>query len=189
MGHVIFLDTETGGLDPARHALLTVALVEWRDGETRDPVEFKVRSDGLTVDPRALEVNRIDLARHDDAAWSRQRAREEIRLWMELHRPPSASRLPSRVVVGGHNVTFDLGFLDALFEGNFTRRTWGTPVDTMTLYGFFQEAGRTPFGSRSLDAAMAAFGVAVPEERRHTALGDVLGTVELYAAMLRSLRQ
>lgn len=35
---------------------------------------------------------------------------------------------------------------------------------------------------------MAAFGVTVPPAERHTALGDVLGTVELYVAMLRSLR-
>ncbi len=39
---ILFIDTETGGLDPASHSLLSLALVVWKELEARASIEILI---------------------------------------------------------------------------------------------------------------------------------------------------
>ena len=183
MRDLIFLDVETGGFDPAVHALLTVGLVHWVEGDVLDRAEFKVHSESRRVEADALRVNRIHLAAHNATALTRIAARDAIAAWMSAHRPPTG-----KPVIVGHNVAFDMAFMDNLFADVWSRAVHESPICTMQLYTSLQSAGRAPAGRRRLDVALKAFGIAPPDEDRHTALGDALAAAALYGAMLEGMQ-
>ena len=64
----LFLDTETGGLDPARHSLLTLGLVVGGPEGVRHSLEILLRHETYDVTGGGMAVNRIDLAKHHAAA-------------------------------------------------------------------------------------------------------------------------
>jgi hypothetical protein len=54
----LFIDTETGGLDPDKHSLLSLAMVIW--GEWIVDSQEILINDGILSVTKALAVNRID---------------------------------------------------------------------------------------------------------------------------------
>lgn len=56
----IFLDTETTGTDPEKHAMVQLAGVIKIDGMVKETFNFKMRpARGQMLDPKALEVNKL----------------------------------------------------------------------------------------------------------------------------------
>lgn len=179
----IFCDTETGGLDPSRNALLTVGLVVWEDGEIGDTVEFRLYADPLQCEAKALEVNRIDLAQHNAEALRPDKAAGEILRWCRAR-----WRGPDRIRLGGHNTPFDVGFLRALYGPAYGRHFHHRPIDTMALLPFFWHARLMDADIGRLGEACEALGVPLPPEVAHTALGDAVAAAELYTRMLDMVR-
>ncbi len=93
---VIAFDTETGGLDPLKDALLTVGLA-CIDGPV---AELVVCHEDYRPDEKALAINRITSGRAAGGS-----------PWL-LIEPLIEEQFDGRVVVG-HDVGFDLGFLMA----------------------------------------------------------------------------
>ena len=72
-----------------------------------------------------------------------------------------------------------------LFESRFGHRS----VDTHAVAAALRDAGRLPSGLQlSSTALFAHFGIEVPEEKRHTALGDALATHALYWKLVEAAR-
>lgn len=179
MTTLLVLDTETGGLDPVRHALLSVGLVDWRDGEVLRTEEILIDPEGLECDPKAMAVNQIDLDLHCAYSVSRAEAAELIR---------SFCAPMGRPWIAGHNVFFDVGFIRRLFTPEALRATFShRMLDTMQVLGFLGHAGLIPENIAKLDQAMTHFGLTMPEGKRHTALGDALVTAELYSRLLQTI--
>ena len=180
MNHLIFTDTETGGLDPKHHEILTVALVDWRDGQIGDTVEWKVKARPEFVSPQALAVNGIDLAEHNAQALDQKIVVREITAWCRAHWLSG-----ERVRLGGHNVAFDVGFLSHMIGPLYYRAFHHRPVCTMNMLPLLWHAGIIPNDVGKLTEACAAFGVPLPAAEAHTALGDALASARLYTAMLK----
>lgn len=176
---LLVLDTETGGLDPVRHALLSIGLVDWQDGAVLRTQEILVDPEGLECDPKALEVNQIDLDTHCAYSVPRAHAAKQIQdFCAPMGRP----------WVAGHNVFFDIGFIRRLFPPDVLRRTLShRMLDTMQVLGFLGHAGLIPPGIAKLDQAMTHFGLTLPADKRHTALADALVTAELYHRLLNTI--
>lgn len=170
---VVVIDTETGGLDPLRHSIMSVGLVDY-SGAHR--LEVFVAEPEIVADPRSLAVTGIDLdwlrahgVRPDEAC-------DRIEAWLDglgLGRP---------LLAAGHNVAFDLAFMRRLYHLagrrvplDFCHRS----LDTHTLLFTLASMGRVPATARSSDGAFAHFGVAPPAHLRHTALGDAVATRDL----------
>ncbi|WP_019588460.1 3'-5' exonuclease [Deinococcus apachensis] len=171
---IIFVDTETGGRDPARHPLLTVGLVTLTPrGEVTRPLHLRVRHEQYDVDEEAMAVNGIDLAAHDAEARPAGEIADAIRAY--------AGEV-GRVMLGGHNLHFDTGFLRTLLPnlGEVFRRG---RVDTKLTAQFLIHAGRLPrkLGT-GLDGLAGHFGF---EYRAHDALEDAAVTARVYAELLR----
>lgn len=175
------IDTETGGLDPATDALLSVGLVDWRDGAVRRSAEILIDAEGLRCTDQALAVNGIDLDAHHAYSVTRAEAAEQIR---EFCRPMG------RCWIAGHNAQFDIGFVRRLFTPQELRQIFSHRViDTLQILGFLGHAGLIPDGIGKLDQAAAHFGIAFEEGKRHTALADALATAELYTRLLGVIKQ
>lgn len=180
MASIVFVDTETGGTSEHEHSLLTVGLVTL-DTKTREVTRerlVRVRHDTYRVDAEALAVNGIDLASHHEQAVVPETAANEVRDYLRYRRR-------SRVMLGGHNVSFDVRFLRTLLP-DYHELVLGGVVDTKVVAQFLMHAGVLPktLNTRLEDLA-AHFGI---ELRPHDALEDARATARVYACMLALLR-
>jgi len=182
----LFLDTETGGLDLDRHSLLSIGLAVGDDGLLQDSLEILVRHEPYVVSAGGMAVNRIDLVRHHEAALEPGAALEALEAFTERHFPGSGP-----ITLVGHNVAFDRNFLAAFFARNarpFEPRFSHRIIDTHSLAAALRDAGQLPLESLSSSALFQHFGIRIPEEQRHTALGDALGTFELYWKLVEAMK-
>jgi len=175
----LFIDTETGGLEPGRHSLLSVAFVVGDGPKVTNSLEVLIRHEPYVVSAGGMKVNRIDLVQHTAAALEPEMALGVMNVFLEQHFP----HLCKPVTLAGHNVAFDQAFLGAFLESlghklepRFSHRV----VDTHSIAVALRDAGKLPLENLSSTALFAHFGILVPEEKRHTALGDALATFELY---------
>ncbi|WP_431211438.1 hypothetical protein ACQ86N_37190 [Puia sp. P3] len=79
---ILFIDTETGGTDPANNSLLSLGLVVWKASEIGASLEILIDDGVLNVTEKALGINRINLQEHRKKAVSprcRNKADVQIR--------------------------------------------------------------------------------------------------------------
>ncbi|MBU0551587.1 3'-5' exonuclease [Myxococcota bacterium] len=170
------LDTETGGLDPLQHSLLTVGLVSG-DGATQ--VELLIREPQIHAEPRALAINHVDLAQIEAEGLSPTLACVAIEGFL--------GTLPEGAMMVGHNVAFDIAFLRRLYglaARPIPKALSHRSVDTHSLLWALARAGRLPMTATGSDGAFAHFQIAPPPDLRHTALGDAIATRDLVERLL-----
>lgn len=164
---LVFLDVETTGLDHAVHEILEVAAI--RVTADLDHVlatySTKVTPTRLhTASPEALAVNG-----YDPETWTDSIPLVDalIALWPLLE----------GAVPAGHNVGFDLGFLEAAARetGKGPLPTDYHRLDTASLGWLLVTAGDST--SWSLGAVCDALGV--KRDREHTALDDALAALQV----------
>ena len=102
---VLFIDTETGGLDPQKHSLLSIGFVVWDDGDLIDEREFFVRSDDYLVTPRALDINKINLCELYECGEYLEDLVREIDEYISKY-----FSYDGWIIIGGHNVAFKVFF-------------------------------------------------------------------------------
>jgi DNA polymerase III epsilon subunit-like protein len=186
MTKLLVIDTETGGIDPDRHSLLSLAAAVWADGCLEGEIEIFVAEPDITVTARALEINRIDLVEHARTAVPPAEALSRLLDFVADHFPAELA-VGDQVVLVGHNVGFDIGFLRRLcrlagapFPALFSHRS----LDTASVLRFLSLAGVVPPSAVASTEAFAFLGLCVPEELRHTALGDARATAELLTRLV-----
>lgn len=86
-------------------------------------------------------------------------------------------------VLVGHNIGFDLGFINPKLKKNCRIQIKNRTLDTIAL----AEALHIPVKSYSLDSLLAYYGIEAGE--RHTAIGDALLTAQLFTHLLTALRE
>jgi DNA polymerase-3 subunit epsilon len=184
---LLFMDTETGGLDPRKHSLLSVGLVVGDGPKVVNSLEVLIRHEPFVVSAGGMKVNRIDLVQHAAAALDPDMALGVMNVFLDQHFP----HLCKPITLAGHNVGFDQAFLGAFLEGlghhlepRFSHRI----VDTHSLAAALRDAGKLPLDNLGSSALFAHFGIEVPEDKRHTALGDALATFELYWKLVDLMR-
>jgi hypothetical protein len=160
---LVFLDTETTGLDPARHEVWEVA-VAVEDG----PIgTYRLPHSIATADPKALELN---------GYWGRANLPGATDAYdLELR------EILTGATIVGSNPAFDTAFL---------RARWGVApwhhrlvaVESMALQAFGWDR---PRGLADVRAALVEWGIAgkdIPEPD-HTAAGDVATLRAVYRAL------
>lgn len=61
MNKYIFIDTETGGIDPNYSSLLSIGLIVWEDRKIKCSKEFFIKQKSYNVTSIALRINNINL--------------------------------------------------------------------------------------------------------------------------------
>lgn len=170
---LIFLDTETTGLNPEKHEIIELAMIRVEPSGERYTYHWYIKPEHIeTADEIALRVNKYH---------------ERIELW-EKEGVTFASIAPILQdvvrdgVFAGHNVGFDLDFLSATFKkNNINAKLPYHKVDTVTL----AYAHLAPLGLEklSLDTIRDFFGWS--REGNHTAMQDVRDTMKLYNTLTK----
>jgi DNA polymerase III epsilon subunit-like protein len=177
---LLFIDTETGGLDPNKHSLLSLAMVIWEDMEIIDSQEILINDGILSATKEALSINKIDIEKHKQSAISSPQAIEQIFLFISNHFPRQR-----KITLAGHNVHFDADFLRAFFSANnknFSKYFSHRIIDTSSILYYLYLAGHIKHRAISSDEAFDLFDIKV--EGRHTAIGDAIATTKLFTRLL-----
>jgi DNA polymerase-3 subunit epsilon len=177
---LLFIDTETGGLDPDRHSLLSIAMVIWEDKEIIESLEILINDGLLSVTREALAINKIDLEQHKQSAMPSALAIAETLKFINKHFPE-----PGKITLAGHNVHFDVNFLKSFFSKNnkdFSKYFSHRIIDTSSILHYLYLAGKIKERAISSDEAFQLFDIKV--EGRHTALGDAIATAKLFNKLL-----
>lgn len=180
---ILFIDTETGGIDPASHSLLSLALVVWKELEVRASIEILVNDGVLNVTEKALEINGINLSEHKKKAVSPALALQQFDQFLDIH----FSR-DEKIILGGHNINFDVNFLNAFLTRsgyNFQQRFSHRFVDTSSILFYLYLTGKIKRKLTASQDAFDYFGITVPG--RHTALGDAFATAQLFSKLVSIL--
>jgi len=172
---ILFIDTETGGLDAKKHSLLTIALAVYEDGKVIADQDHIVKHEDYIITPKALEVNNINLIEHDNIAIDSKVIVQEIIKFMDDNFGNT------KPVIAGHNIEFDNGFLVKLFDDE--NETWSNhashrKLDTCSLINYLIITGKIDLKSASLEASINYF--RIKTEARHTAKDDVRATIKLF---------
>lgn len=178
---LIIIDTETGGLDPLTHSILSIGLVAY-DGSRQ--TEIFVREPSIISDPRSMAVNGIDLEWVEQNGLSPEAAVTAVEDFLNSFN----KRRP--LMMAGHNIQFDLAFMRRLYTmagrkppREFTHRS----LDTHTLLWALADRGKLPAKVCSSDGAFNYFNIQPPAELRHTALGDAVATRKLVQHLLEQI--
>jgi DNA polymerase III epsilon subunit-like protein len=188
MHTLLFIDTETGGLDPTAHSILSLGAVLWRDGSIVDTLELFIAEETSVVDQEAMAVNAIDLRWLRAHGVRPTEAVVRFQRFLEQHTPRA---IPSKQVLAGHNVAFDVAFLRRLYKLAGQERSWSFShrlLDTASIVQYLIVAGLLPLQGASSDEVFRYFGIELERGKRHTALGDARATVILFEKLLLVLR-
>lgn len=180
---ILFIDTETGGIDPASNSLLSLALVVWKESAIKASMEILINDGVLNVTQKALEINGIDLEEHKKKAVTPAIAIEKLNAFLKQHFQDD-----EKITLGGHNITFDVNFLNTFLTRNgysFQHRFSHRFVDTATILFYLYLTGKLKNKITSSQDAFEYFGI--PVEGRHTALGDVVATAQLFSRLVSIL--
>ena len=128
----LVIDTETTGLSPRFHKTLTVGLllidVEKSHLNILDQNHIFIKHNHYNASKGAMSVNKIDLIQHNQIAVPPQKACNQINNFIEkniLHETPLV----------GHNIQFDRGFLNSLFDQATCYQNSTTNTKTQCGYG------------------------------------------------------
>ena len=173
---LLIVDTETGGLIPQEHDLLTIGLIVWENKELKDELELKISKEEYRTTMEALNVNKINL---EELRKEGLPEKEVITKLIAFVKKNFGKEKPT---VCGHNVNFDVGFLRELFKRNFFKYgkylSYRT-LDTMSILTFLFLQGKTETKLGKLDDAISYFNLEITEAERHTALGDAKVTAKV----------
>jgi DNA polymerase III epsilon subunit-like protein len=177
----LFFDTETGGLTP-QYSLLTVSAILTdrhfdiiRIHEFDPGMYVKVKHANYTVHPKAMEVNQIDLSDNDANGFSVQEAAELFTLFIKEALTVTGHR---RLVPAGHNVPFDVKFLQhyLLPEEKWGEYFTNPALDTCASARLFAAANKFQ-GGCNLDNLRKVFNIDTGVS--HNAENDNLASIAL----------
>ncbi len=156
----VFLDVETTGLNPDRDRIIEVAVVAWRDGEIVDQLTS-------LINPKiAIPSFVSQLTGITDEMVKNAPSLPMIR--------PKIKRIIGDGIIVGHNVQFDVSFLQAAQIVHHNHR-----MDTLALASILlPEAG-------SYDLEHLVRTLDLPKTTTHRAEADTLHTLNLYLALQR----
>lgn len=182
---IIVIDTETGGLDPHQHSLLTVALIVTRNLEIIASHEWQLKHEEYHVTERALEINHIDIKEHDASAMPVAEVIDDMLDFIDRHRQPN-----ERVVLLGQNTIFDKGFFETSVEWAGQTKRYRSLVshryiDLMSITAFLNLTGHIRTEGLGLDAVIEALNI--DKEHRHSALGDARMTLRAFMEMYKQI--
>jgi DNA polymerase III epsilon subunit-like protein len=182
---ILYLDFETTGLDSKCHGIVQAAWIGERDGTVLMERSFDVYP-GFDADfnLHALDVNGFDLPRIKNG---KSLSYILTCLNLDLHEVAFSSE---KVRVCGHNVRFDMDFLQAACVQTNTKLweiDWFRPLDTRSLAIFLEMAGRIPLVPNfKLELLCSRMGIPI---NAHDALEDIRATRALFHRLMEIYEQ
>lgn len=181
---LLVIDTETGGLDPERHSILSLAAVIYQEGAISGTFKVNIREYEMLITDEARHVNGIDSTTHEGSSpWH---AMQLLINWM------AKNELYGQRILVGHNVAFDIGFLKRLirmagadFHLNFSHRS----ICTQSVALLLEQADRLDLhGSASLDNVAKSLGLPGRSTEYHDCLEDAILTAKVLKKLVERIK-
>lgn len=179
----VVVDVETGGFNPHTDALLQIGAVLLRMDAKGELYRHRTMSyhlepfEGARLDPKSLEVNRIDPHHPLRLAVAEPQGLGEV---FKAIRTEIKLNACNRAILVGHNAYFDLQFINAAAERNGIKRNpfhQFSSLDTVTLSAM-------AFGQTVLARSVRAAGLGWENEEAHSALYDAEKTADLFCTII-----
>ena len=189
MSNILFIDVETTGLDPFRHSLTEIAAEYHENGKCVKKFHKKIKMSAQSqsfVDLAALKATNTSLkATLTEGEPEDSVTMEFVDFLLGLNQ--------KKIVVGGHNVHFDLYFLKVLLQrfrvDGITGMLSAKVADTGTLSNALKTTGKIPDTVCNLETLSTHLGITTDaEDKFHTAPTDVKVTAKSYYKMLEILK-
>jgi DNA polymerase III subunit epsilon len=190
-GRLLLIDTETGGLDPNVHSILSVAaLVLNYDGQVIDEYYSLVNEaeEGfITATEEALTINGLTRKKCWDEGLTPAAIVRELLAVLKSH------DMEEGITLVGHNVGFDRGFLKRLFDKAHAADVFGDVfshrmICTQSGAGLLDQAGVIRLTSTSLDGVCKFFGITLDRSNGHHAMTDAKATAEVFRRLMLAAR-
>lgn len=173
---VIYLDVETSGIDPQKHAIVQVAWITEVDGRQTSEGNLLVQPPlEAAVDPDAMAIHGITQAELNESGVSVTSAVTTLRDdWARIINKYDRS---DKATLCAYNLRFDFDFLRAMFEraGDTYLGSWiqfGRWLDPMYVATFAQHVGLMP-RTENLKLSTIAQALGIPNDDAHDALADI----------------
>lgn len=185
---ILYFDTETTGTDSKLHEIIQFAALIEVDGKIVEEVNYHCQPTKWDfIDPEALKTTGLSIEK------------------LKTFQPPSImfadikkllrkyvgkyDKMPQKFYPAGHNIQFDLDFLNAFFKqhGDFDDKQWGITsyqnwrsLDSRVFSNFLCVAGKLSLPNVQLTTLCNHFQV---EINAHDALSDIRATREVIKKM------
>ena len=178
---LLWFDCETTGLDPKKHEIIQIAGIIEIDGIIVDQFDLRCAPENPeNVESRALEVQGRTL--EEVMAWpSSKKMYEQVLAKFDRH--IDKLTITDKMLPCGHNVQFDIGFLNSLFRKNYNKFLFSyfmyAPIDTLVMtaicrmLGLANPVDKNGKPINKLDALCDVFNI---PRGGHDALGDIRST-------------
>jgi DNA polymerase-3 subunit epsilon len=167
----VVFDTETTGLTPSTDSIVQIAAVRLVNGRRVTGEVF----DTLVDPKRPIPASSTDVHGITDSMVVG--APDIVEAGRQFH------KFAEGAVLIAHNAPFDMEFLRRQEErigAVFDHPVLDTVLLSAVVYGQLEQ--------HSLDALTARLGITIPEEARHTAIGDTVATADAFLKLVPMLR-
>jgi DNA polymerase III epsilon subunit-like protein len=182
-------DTETTGVLANSNLLTVFFIVLDASFNQIDTLDIKLKHSQYVVTPKALEVNGIDIVRHDKEAIVLSQARSLLLPFLRKH------TRSGKLIPLGHNITFDIGMLKSsglLSELEYKMFCNFTVIDTIVFAQILKASNVIPkTQSLSLMNLIRYFGIDTTQQSNgpHNAEYDINMTVKLFCHMQKCMQK
>ena len=177
-----FIDLETTGTDPERHAVIQIAGMITQYGKVLDTFDFVVKPfDGQIIDQAALDVNKR--TREEIAEFSLPDVVQEALLMLFGQHVDKYDKY-EKMFFTAYYAHFDYNFLRRLFENcddkYFGSWFWTPPIDVAQAAILKLQKERPHMQNFKLATVAEKLGIEVKDEELHDAMADISLTKEIW---------
>ena len=191
MNKIIFIDTETGGVNPEKSALIQLSGIIRIDKKDVEKFNFYIKPfENSEVNEKALEVQgrTLDELKTEKYIEEKEVYKQFINL---LDKYIAKYDKTDKFIVAGYNVRFDVDILKALFQrhGNNFLFSYldSSMLDPLYSIRLLQIAGILPvLENNKLETWCKHFGI---ELKAHDSLEDIVATKKLIGKLISLIRK
>lgn len=191
MNKIIFIDTETGGVNPEKSALIQLSGIIRIDKKDVEKFNFYIKPfENSEVNEKALEIQgrTLDELKTEKYIEEKEVYKQFINL---LDKYIDKYDKTDKFIVAGYNVRFDVDILKALFQrhGNNFLFSYldSSMLDPLYSIRLLQIAGILPvLENNKLETWCKHFGI---ELKAHDSLEDIVATKKLIGKLISLIRK
>ena len=191
MNKIIFIDTETGGVNAEKSALIQLSGIIEIDGAEKEKFNFYIKPfENSEVNEKALEVQgrtleELGTEKYIDESIIYKKFLEILDKYIDKYDKND------KFIVAGYNVKFDIDILKALFERNNNKFLFSyfnsSMLDPLYSVRLLQVAGMLPvLENNKLETWCKYFNI---ELKAHDSLQDITATKKLIEKLVELIKK